>query len=98
MENLKSFLNNAGLDEKETLIYLSLLQTGPTAIRKIAEITEINRGTTYEVLKKLKTLGLVTYFHQGKHQHFAAEDPKNSTAPTRAASLSMAFLMRFSMI
>ena len=77
MENLKSFLNNAGLDEKETLIYLSLLQTGPTAIRKIAEITEINRGTTYEVLKKLKTLGLVTYFHQGKHQHFAAEDPKN---------------------
>ncbi len=77
MEDLKSFLKDAGLDEKETLIYLSLLQTGPTAIRKIAEMSGINRGTTYEALKKLKNLGLVAYFHQGKHQHFVAENPKN---------------------
>lgn len=76
MENIEKILEQAGLTQKEAAVYLTLLQLGPTAIRKIAEKAGINRGTTYESLKKLQKMGLVSYFHQGKHQHFVAEEPK----------------------
>ena len=69
-------LEKIGLSDKETKVYLALLSMGPTAIRKIAEKAGVNRGTTYELLKKLQQLGLVSYFHKGKRQHFVAEDPK----------------------
>lgn len=77
IKDVTETLKKVGLDEKESAVYLSLLQMGPTAIRKIAEKSDINRGTTYDALKRLKSLGLVTYYHQNKHQHFVAEDPKN---------------------
>jgi sugar-specific transcriptional regulator TrmB len=35
----------------------------------------LNRGTTYDVLKKLAETGLVTYFHKATKQKFVAEDP-----------------------
>ncbi len=76
MESLENDLQKIGLSGKEAKIYLTLLELGPTAIRKIAEKTEINRGTTYESLKKLQKMGLVSYFHQGKKQHFVSEEPE----------------------
>jgi sugar-specific transcriptional regulator TrmB len=76
MLNLQSTLEKLGLSEKEIKIYLALFTTGPTAIRKIAEKARVNRGTTYELLKKLQAIGLVSYFHKGKRQHFVAESPE----------------------
>ncbi len=76
MVNLKNTLEKLGLSEKEIKIYLALFSSGPTAIRKIAELAGINRGTTYELLKKLQAIGLISYFHKGKRQHFVAEDPR----------------------
>ena len=75
MNNLEKSLEQLGLTEKEAKLYTTLLSMGSTAIRKIAEKANINRGTTYELLKKLQQLGLVSYFHKGKRQHFVAEDP-----------------------
>lgn len=75
MNNLEKSLEQLGLTDKEAKLYTTLLSTGPTAIRKIAEKANINRGTTYELLKKLQHIGLVSYFHKGKRQHFVAEDP-----------------------
>lgn len=77
MEDVEKTLEQIGLSAKEAKIYLTLLELGPTAIRKIAERAGINRGTTYELLKKLQKIGLVSFFHQGKNQHFVSEDPKN---------------------
>jgi len=76
MKDIGKILEQTGLTSKEAKLYLTLLELGPTAIRKIAEKAEINRGTTYESLKKLQKMGLVSYFHQGKKQHFVSEDPK----------------------
>lgn len=76
MKNVEQMLEQIGLSEKEVKLYLALLLLGPTAIRKIAEKADINRGTTYEILKKLQKMGLVSYFHQGKNQHFVAEEPR----------------------
>jgi sugar-specific transcriptional regulator TrmB len=76
MKNIEETLGQIGLTDREAKLYLTLLELGPTAIRKIAEKADINRGTTYELLKKLQKIGLVSYFHQGKNQHFVAEEPR----------------------
>jgi sugar-specific transcriptional regulator TrmB len=75
MEEIEKILEQIGLNQKEAKVYLTLLELGPTAIRNIADKANINRGTTYESLKKLQKIGLVSYFHQGKKQHFVSEDP-----------------------
>ncbi len=68
-------LKQLGLSEKEIKVYLALLQKGPSSVRSLAAVSEINRGTTYDILKSLKELGLVSYYHQATKQYFVAEDP-----------------------
>jgi len=70
-----TILKKLNLDDKEIKIYLSLLEYGANSVRKIAEISGLNRGTVYDVLKKLQKVGLVSYYHTDKKQKFAAEDP-----------------------
>jgi len=72
---LENILKKIGLSEKEIKVYLASLKLGPAPVRKIAQVAEINRGTTYDILKSLIELGLVSYLHQDKHQNFIAEDP-----------------------
>ena len=68
-------LKKLGFDEKEIRVYLILLSLGPSPVRKIAQATGINRGTTYDILKHLMKQGLVVYHHKEKRQYFFAEDP-----------------------
>ena len=65
------------MEKREVNVYISLLELGPSAIRKIAERSGINRGTTHDLLHKLLKIGLVSYYHKETKQHFIAEDPKN---------------------
>lgn len=74
-----SIFKKLGLSDKEIRVYLGLLEYGSISVRSLAEITGLNRGTTYDVLKKLKDLGLVTYYHQNTKQKFVAEDPEKLT-------------------
>ena len=64
-----------GLSEKETIVYLSLLEHGAVSVRNLAKAADLNRGTTYDILKQLMKQGLVVYHHKEKHQYFFAEDP-----------------------
>jgi len=70
-------LKKFGLNEKEIKVYLALLEYGPLSVRKLAQISGVNRGTTYDILKALKDLSLVSYYHKETKQIFVAEDPKN---------------------
>jgi len=70
-ETLKEF----GLTDRQTDIYLTLLKQGPGSIRDIANGAGVNRGTTYDELKKLRARALVTYFPKGKRKFFCAEPP-----------------------
>lgn len=65
-----------GLSDKESAVYLKLLEYGSTSVRALAEIVNLNRGTTYDILKKLQELGLVSFFHKDTKQNFVAEDPE----------------------
>lgn len=76
VENLLQF----GLNEKEISVYLSLISSGPAPVRLVAKQAGVNRGTTYDILKNLIELGLVSYYKQygkeDKRQYFVAEPPQ----------------------
>ena len=54
-------LNRLGLSDKEIAVYLSLIKLRPSAVRALASKSQVNRGTTYDILKKMvqKLLGLI---------------------------------------
>ncbi|MEK7617572.1 MAG: helix-turn-helix domain-containing protein [Patescibacteria group bacterium] len=73
--NIESILKNFGLNEKETAVYLALIELGPSPVRLLSVKSGVNRGTTYDILKSLIGLGLVSYYNKQSHQYFSAEPP-----------------------
>lgn len=65
-----------GFSEKEARTYLVLLALGPSSVRNLAKKTEINRGSVYEALKKLREASLVTFYEKDSKQYFVAENPE----------------------
>lgn len=74
--NIESILKNFGLNDKETAVYLALISLGPSPVRLLSAKSGVNRGTTYDILKSLMAMGLVSYFNKQSHQYFAAEPPQ----------------------
>lgn len=72
---IEAVLKKYGLLEKEIKIYLAVLRLGPSSVRRLANESGVNRGTTYDILKKLTADGLVNYYAKGK-RNFIAEDPR----------------------
>lgn len=69
-------LEELGLRPAEIAVYVALLRQGPSSIRSIAGIAKVNRGTTYETLKKLAEIGLVSYTLKGERRKYRAESPE----------------------
>lgn len=70
------FLQELGLSEKERRVYMTLLRRGPSSVRQLAESSEVNRGTTYDILKSLQEQGVVSFFDKDKKTMFVAESPE----------------------
>lgn len=75
-DTAKSMLMQLGFDEQEATVYLALLELEAVSIRKVAEATQINRGTTYEIMKRLVGQGLVAVRTRGKREYYSAESPE----------------------
>jgi|SRR3989344_1924940 len=73
---IETILKNFGLNEKETAVYLALIELGPSPVRLLSAKSAVNRGTTYDILKSLIALGLVSYYNKQSHQYFSAESPE----------------------
>lgn len=71
-----TILKKLGLSDKEIKVYFSLLEHGAISVRGLSELTDLNRGTVYDILKRLQEMGLVSYYHQETKQKFVAEDPE----------------------
>ncbi|MFH1427321.1 MAG: helix-turn-helix domain-containing protein [Patescibacteria group bacterium] len=69
-----TILKKLGLSEKEIKVYLKLIEYGAISVRGLAELTDLNRGTTYDILKSLQEKGLVSYYTTETKQKFMAED------------------------
>jgi HTH-type transcriptional regulator, sugar sensing transcriptional regulator len=74
--NIQVLLKNFGLSEKETAVYLALIDLGPSPVRAIAAKSKVNRGTSYDILKDLIKLGIASYYNKESKQYFVAEEPE----------------------
>lgn len=72
----KTIFKKLGLNDKEITVYLSLLEHGASSVRNLAGLVNLNRGTIYDTLKKLRVAGLVSFFHKNTKQNFVAEGPE----------------------
>lgn len=73
-------LKNFGFSEKEIAVYLALIELGASSVRTIAEKAKVNRGTTYDILKSLINMGIVSYYNRESKQYFIAERPETLLA------------------
>lgn len=81
------------LDGRDFRVYKTLLQLGASSVRAIAHSCSINRGSTYESLKKLATKGLVSFQqHTEKTKRYVAEDPQRLNDLVRERELELLML------
>lgn len=71
----ETLLQGLGLHPNEAKIYLALLKSESSSIRQAATEADINRGTAYEAIKNLVSIGLVNYKIIGSRAKYSAEDP-----------------------
>ncbi len=74
--DILSLLTGLGVSTSEATTYAALLEIDTVSIRKLAAHTGINRGTTYDALKGLVTLGLVSVRRRGSREQYTAESPE----------------------
>lgn len=65
-----------GFTERETKVYVALLELGLTTVGPIATKTKLQHSKVYETLDKLTEKGLVSYIIISKTKHFQAANPK----------------------
>lgn len=75
MKELIERLAEYGLSDKESLVYLAMLELGPASVQDIAKKAGVNRATTYVMIEALKRRGLMATFEKGKKTMFVAESP-----------------------
>lgn len=71
-----TILEELGLSGAEAKIYLALLELGSTLAGPVIKKTGLHRGTTYQILQRLKEKGLVSSIIKGKKQYFSAVGPE----------------------
>lgn len=64
-----------GIEKRDMRVYEALQQLEKGSLRAIAEHTGLNRGTVYEIIKKLTSLGIVTFTVAGQQRRYQAADP-----------------------
>lgn len=65
-----------GLEPRDRIVYETLLKLDRVSLRAIAQETDMNRGTVYEVVKKLAGLGLITFTQVGERRQYSAAPPE----------------------
>lgn len=65
-----------GLEPRDKIVYETLYKLDKVSLRATAQATGMNRGTVYEIIKKLTSLGLVTFTQVGERRHYSAANPQ----------------------
>ena len=64
-----------GLTHRDKRVYETLVANPGSSLRSIAGLTEINRGSVYESIKRLVDVGLVGSIEVGKQRRYNASQP-----------------------
>lgn len=73
MNNISQLLEGYGLSERESKVYLYLLQKLEDTVLGVANATNIPRTTVYTILTNLKEQNLVSSFRKNKIQFWSPE-------------------------
>ncbi len=73
---IQKLLRELDFTDVEAETYWALLNLENVSIRKVAAYSGVNRGTTYDALKRLVTAGLVTTRRSGEREYYSAETPE----------------------
>lgn len=73
---VQKLLAELGFSVAEGETYWALLNLEAVSIRKVAAQSGINRGTTYEAIKRLIAAGLVQARKSGAREYFSAQSPE----------------------
>ncbi len=76
MKHIIEQLKNVGLNEKQAMIYIALVELGQSTAYSIALRSKIKRPTTYVILEELRRKGLVLKIPHAKKQLFTAKLPE----------------------
>ncbi len=74
--NQKEILSEIGLTERESKVYLALLELGSTTTGPLVKKSGVPNSKIYEILESLQNKGLVSWIIKGKTKYFQASDPK----------------------
>ncbi len=74
---IKNLLSALDFSEKESLVYLALLEVGSGKAQEIAKKTGLNRTTVYDIFEVLMQKGLVSKYKKGSATFFNALEPKH---------------------
>lgn len=73
---VQELLHELGFAETDAETYWTLLNLETVSIRRVAQQSGINRGTTYEAIKRLQSAGLVNARRSGQREYYSAESPE----------------------
>lgn len=73
-------LKEIGLNEKESKVYLALLELEDALVSEISDKTKINRSLLYDVLNDLTKKGIVTYILKNNVRYYRAAEPEKIMA------------------
>lgn len=73
---IQALLTTLGLQKKESVIYLTLLEKGASTIADITKATRLHRPTVYGIIPTLVQKNLVSMSVQGKRKLYVAESPR----------------------
>jgi len=76
-------LQNLGLTDKESKVYLASLELGAAPVQDIARKAGVNRATTYVMIEQLSAKGLMSSVEKGKKRLFLAESPDKLSTRVR---------------
>jgi sugar-specific transcriptional regulator TrmB len=74
---IKNLLSELNFSEKESQVYLALLEIGSGKAHEIAKKTGLNRTTVYDIFDVLMQKGLISKYKKGSATFFNALDPKH---------------------
>jgi HTH-type transcriptional regulator, sugar sensing transcriptional regulator len=74
-ENIEKQLVRIGLTKNEARIYYIMLKLGQSLAGRISKASQINRTTTYDILKKLLDRGLIAYVVKSNRKWFEVVNP-----------------------
>jgi len=74
---IKDLLNQLNFSEKESQVYLALLEIGSGKAKEISRKTSLNRTTVYDICDTLLQRGLVSKYKKGAGTYFNALEPKH---------------------